>query len=115
MTTASHANGAKANGHVRPTRTDVRPDEVMQKLQAIFATAPQLAMHAGYSKRAAQYVFSGRNGLSLTAFLRILRTQAGPAVLDALLGDIEWWERQRAQQRIADLEAELAELKSKRR
>lgn len=120
MTMASHANGAKANfgGAMNCTVSGKKLPSISSVMRAARSwwpskTAAALALATGADERTAKYWLAEKFEPSASALIRLIRSD--PRVLDVLLGDIEWWERQRAQQRIADLEAELAELKSKRR
>jgi hypothetical protein len=82
--------------------------------------AANLAACMGSKTRAAEYVLGGR-APSSDGLVNLLRSdELGPQLLDALLGDVDWYQQRRNLQRIGEAEAitraalqEHLELKSK--
>jgi hypothetical protein len=80
----------------------------------------EIAALAGSGDRACRYWRAGR-GLSSTSLVNLLRSDAGPEVLDVILGEPrpEWYARQQKLLRIVELEqrahATRAELKTLQR
>jgi plasmid maintenance system antidote protein VapI len=68
--------------------------------------ANNLAACMGVSQRAAEHVLSGRNAPSSDALIGLLRSgEIGPQLLDALLGDLDWYQYRQNLQRLGEHEA----------
>lgn len=77
-------------------------------------TAAYVASLTKTSVGAAEHVLRGRNGVSGRALVNLLRSPAGPKVLDAIAGDAEWRALERRLIDIVELERELQVLQLKR-
>lgn len=71
--------------------------------------ANNLAACMGVSQRAAEHVLAGRNAPSSDALIGLLRSgEIGPQLLDALLGDLDWYQYRQNLQRLGELDQERA-------
>lgn len=113
MTNASHGMAAAANSGTEQVfgKFPARGGWLSTVMRIVHGTwkakkAMNLAAVMGTSTRAAEHVLAGRNAPSSDALIGMLRSRdMGPQLLDALLGDIDWYQQRQNLQRIGEAEA----------
>lgn len=109
--TAATANSGTATRCGKKRQTGDWLRAVMRVVHGAWTTkkAINLAACAGIKIRAAEYVVGGHTAPSSDALVNLLRSdELGPQLLDALLGDIDWYQQRINLQRIGEAEIERA-------
>lgn len=119
MVSASPINSTRANGgramNCGESRNEVRFVEViMRAAQSLWPrkTAAELSVRTGISHRACEYWMERKSGMSAESLARLLRTDDGFQILEAIIGDAKpvWWRAFKRQVRRAELRRQQAAL-----